>query len=372
MQSRFAKTTKKLMKNLPSWFRMRKDPNAIGAQFLNITGLQFDDIQFYLQYAFDNYFIDTVDINAADVIYKATLPSSLTPEDRIFCYAEGIKMEESKSLKEFLRGFSANHLPHKEIFYDRPCYIDWVRKLIYVKQAYDVSTDYPEGMIELTLRNAEGNVTLRTPLPTSIHHVWNFFDEFGLLLDTPRLYGEKNAEYKERLLDVFRNPANSTRRGLQNHLARELGLTNKLVWHDGSIDLILKSSNIITDTILVGGTLWDMKNTYIDASDRLVLKGDPKMEGISREVKYVAGIEMHTFFDKRDTAFQKELYSIDRIATPMLQYYVDVITNEVPVMWDQFVWNESFWDIAQKDMSGYGYIPSYYDARFLNWKKYKG
>ncbi|MNP61792.1 hypothetical protein D3C76_1570130 [compost metagenome] len=80
---------------------------------------------------------------------------------------------------------------------------------------------------------------------------------------------------------------------------------------------------------------------------------------------------MHTFYNKADYAFREELYSVDRLATPMLQYYVDVITNQVPVMWGQFIWNESFWDIADVKMSGYGYIPSFNDARFLNWSKYK-
>jgi hypothetical protein len=102
-----------------------------------------------------------------------------------------------------------------------------------------------------------------------------------------------------------------------------------------------------------------------------VLQGIEDDIGKTKTVKFIAGLEMHTFHNKKDYAFQEELYSIDRLATPMLQYYVDTITNHVPVLWGQFVWNESFWDIADVGMSGYGYIPSFNDPRFLNWSKYK-
>lgn len=371
MQSRFSEITTTIMKELPRWFKMRKDKNSIGAQFLNIFGLQFEDIQFYLQYAFDNQYIDSADINQVDIIYKATLPSSLLPEDRITLVGDGMKLVQVFTLKDFLHNLNVKWLNHKEIYYHNPYFIDWERKVIYVRKAYGVTDEYPEGHIRLTMENTVGEVILETDIPLGIHHVWNFFDEFGLLLDTPRLYGERNREYKERLLDVFRHPANSTYRGLMNSLARDLGLHVKEKWQDGGVDMTLKHANIILDSIEVDGQPWPAENTYVDRSERLVLKSDLNYLGKTRDVRFVAGLEMHKFFDKRDYAFQEELYSIDRLATPMLQYYVDVITNQVPVMWGQFIWNESFWDIADVKMSGYGFIPSYNDARFLNWSKYK-
>lgn len=60
-----------------------------------------------------------------------------------------------------------------------------------------------------------------TPIP---HQVTNHFDRFGLLLGLPRLENERNAEYKQRLLDVFVNRSNATYRGLVNGITRELGL----------------------------------------------------------------------------------------------------------------------------------------------------
>ena len=57
-----------------------------------------------------------------------------------------------------------------------------------------------------------------------IHNVFNELDEFGILLGLPRLEEERNAEYKQRLLDVMVHRANSTKRGLIYGITRELGL----------------------------------------------------------------------------------------------------------------------------------------------------
>jgi hypothetical protein len=60
-------------------------------------------------------------------------------------------------------------------------------------------------------------------IPTE-HQVFNEFDRFGLLLGLSRIEGEKNSEYKQRLLDVLVHPANATHQGLIYGITRELGL----------------------------------------------------------------------------------------------------------------------------------------------------
>src|SRR3990167_10735954 len=57
------------------------------------------------------------------------------------------------------------------------------------------------------------------------HHVFNPFDEFGLLLDLPRLPEERNAEYRQRLLDVLVHRGSADYSGLVNGITRELGLS---------------------------------------------------------------------------------------------------------------------------------------------------
>lgn len=61
-------------------------------------------------------------------------------------------------------------------------------------------------------------------IPTS-YNVFNEFDRIGILLGLSRLENEDNISYKQRLLDVFVNRANSTYRGLINGITRELGLS---------------------------------------------------------------------------------------------------------------------------------------------------
>lgn len=371
MQTKFSSITAQLQKGFAKWTKIYRDKQSIGAQFLNIYGLQFEDVEFYLQYAQDNYFIGTADLRQIDVIYKAIIPSSLTPDDQFFLVGGGLRLNEMPDLKTFFEGIDTRFLETSEIYYPNPYYVDWDRKVVYFKKPYYVSTQFPEGSVYMNLVNANGDVIFEHQLPQMIHHVWNFFDEFGLLLDTPRLYGERNTEYKERLLDVFRHPANATRQGLEYLMARELGLWKTVKWYDASVDLTLNENNIVLSSIEVDRIKQPAGTIRFDASGRVVIPGDENSVGVVRKVSFIANLQMHTFHNQKDLAFQRELYSIDRVATPMLKYYVDLITNQVPIMWDKFIWNESFWDIADKEMSGYGHLPSYKDARFLNWLKYK-
>lgn len=372
MQSRFAEITTVMQKELPRWFKMRTDNTSKGAQFLNTFGLQYDDIQFMLQYALDNQFIGTADVHQIDIIYKANIPAGLKEEDNFIFIGSNVKLQPCNSLQEFYEGIDTRFLERKEVYYPNPYYVDWERGLVYFKRAYDKTETYSEGKVVLRMLDADYKILMEHDLPQHIHHVWNFFDEFGLLLDTARLYGERNREYKERLLDVFRHPANSTKAGLEFHLARELGLWKEEKWYDGGAELVLRQSNILPYSIEVDGVKWGENMITYDHSGRVVLQGDEEFRNVSRTVRFISGLKMHAFHEKRDYAFQRELYDIDGTPTTMLQYYVDLITNKIPILWDNFVWNESFWDVADTEMSGYGAIPTFNDARFLNWQKYKG
>jgi hypothetical protein len=81
---------------------------------------------------------------------------------------------------------------------------------------------------------------MATYTPVS-HQVFGELDDFGLLLDLPRIQNETNQAYKQRLFDVFVNRANSTYTGLINGITRELGLslyramTITPVWHGGGL-----------------------------------------------------------------------------------------------------------------------------------------
>ena len=57
-----------------------------------------------------------------------------------------------------------------------------------------------------------------------VKNIFNSLDEHGVLLGLPRLKGEPNKQYKQRLLDVGVNKANSSYSGLLNGINRELGI----------------------------------------------------------------------------------------------------------------------------------------------------
>jgi hypothetical protein len=58
-----------------------------------------------------------------------------------------------------------------------------------------------------------------------VKNIFNSLDEHGALLGLPRLKGELNKTYKQRLLDVGVNKSSSSYSGLLNGISRELGLS---------------------------------------------------------------------------------------------------------------------------------------------------
>lgn len=62
-------------------------------------------------------------------------------------------------------------------------------------------------------------------LTPTVHAVFNELDSHGLLLGLPRLVGETNAAYKQRLMDVMVHRAGSSYQGLIYGITRELGLS---------------------------------------------------------------------------------------------------------------------------------------------------
>lgn len=361
---------KQIQSKLPTWFKMRKDPTTVGARFLNVMGFGLDDVKAILDYAYEQQFLPTTDLEQVDIVYKASIPT-LTSSMNLEFSSEYYQMQRAGTLERFLTSLQTDKLSHKEIFYDHPCYIDYERNLVYVRRPYDNNREYPEGKITMKVFNSEGKQIDKALLKLNMHHIWNFFDEFGLLLDTPRLYGETNFEYKNRLYKVFQRPANSSKEGLYNGIARELGLIKELVWHDGGKDFIIRDARVKLNSIEVDSEPYPEEMIEIDSSGRTILAGEIGYQGEKRSISYIAGVTMHELHNKKDLAFQDTLFDIDGRATSMLQYYVDIINSKVPITWNHFVWGVGFWDVANPDMSGYGVVPTFYDAEISNWKRYK-
>lgn len=68
-------------------------------------------------------------------------------------------------------------------------------------------------------------MTSPTQLTPVVHKIFNEWDQHGITVGLERNYLESNADYKQRLLDVFVNRGGSTYRGMLNAITRELGLS---------------------------------------------------------------------------------------------------------------------------------------------------
>lgn len=370
MSNRWSSFTDKIRQRLPHWWKLRKDKKANGADFLNVMGLTLEDVEQALNYAMDQYYIEDADIQQVDIIYKTTLPYFIDPDTRVEYEGNGYRLEQAPSLDAFLNSLPTDTLAYPELYYQNPYYIDWDKRILYTRKPYVMTPETPEGSIIVRIYDDSYQIKEEQTLPLHLHHVWNVFDEFGLLMDVPRLYGEKNEAYIQRILNVFRHPANASRVGLLNGIARELAMIYEMSWPDGGEDLIIERPRVVPESIEVDGQPMDLKAIAQDESGRTILAGSPEYQGKTRRVSFEAGLDIHQLYDKQDYAFQDLLYTPEGTATPLLEYYVQILTDHVPMIWGKFVFGQAFWDVADEQMSGIGFLPSLLDAEFEAWKNY--
>lgn len=211
------KFTRNLMSKFPSWMKMAKDTESLGAQFLDVFGITFEDFQNEIDNAVENFYINTANTEIIDWIYKVPLITEKVKD------ANGaIILDEV-----YIETFEGQRLPVKRYanvqgFYHRnanlPCYwLDIRNATLYLRYNLDDVQDMDNPFKSIVINGTQHYNLI-------LHHVWNVFDEFGLLLGLRRLYKENNLFFKQRILDVFINPGNSSRSGIANGIERELNL----------------------------------------------------------------------------------------------------------------------------------------------------
>ena len=362
---KFAKYTNLILNALPHWFKMRKgSADSIGARFLNIVGLKLDDMRFVLDYAYKQCYMNTIDIDQVDFCYKAIIPMPLKAGDITSVIAYGAGLKKANNLKEFF-GIDQN-IKTKNLNALNTYFVDEKRNIVYVRKKFNVDAMYSNGYIEFEINN---QIYKQELIP---HHVWNFFDEFGLLLCCPRIPEEPNVEYKKRIEDVFKNPANASRNGLINGIARELGLRRNLMWKNPKLDLELTDAMIVLNSIKVNGEYFDLSKIFITESGTVMLKGNPDTDLSIVDVTYAYGLEMHKLWNKDDTKLQNEIFTIDNKPKSELKHYIDIMNAECPIFWNNFKWNEHYWDPNNYETSGYGTIPTLMNGSIKGFKNYRG
>ena len=289
-----SKFTEEMQSMLPQWMKMAKDPNSVGAQFLNVFGLEFDDVKKYLDSVMNNQYIETADIGQIDIAYKVPLALPIILDIDMVDTVSATKddVDHYFRLTYTLRDFYADTDENKAIM-DRDAGLMYIRPTDLLIEG---------DLLYKPFDSVEVNGT--SHYEYSLHHIWNAFDEFGLLLGVERLFGERNAAFKERILDVFRKPGNSTKQGLLNAISRELGL---------------------------------------DESE----------------------VSINEFADK---AFRGSLLNEeDGSPTPKLMNYVERINKVFGFTWDNMTWGEAFWRSIEETQLGLEYLPHVWDASTLGW-----
>ena len=224
--------TRRMMERLPGWMKMAKDENSVGAQFLDAFSMEFKDVEAMLSDFQKNFYIGTAEVDIIDIIFKVPLASEEIADFIDFDFVTFSHLDSGEELP----ALDAVNLRRFYERYSEPLFlVDREEGMLYLRVNLDDVTDL-ERAFEFISFNG------RKHYEYMVHHVWNPFDEFGFLLGVERLYGERNEELKERILDVFRRPANTTKQGLENGIARELGLTSEEVVVEEMKDPETKSS----------------------------------------------------------------------------------------------------------------------------------
>ena len=365
MELKFAMYTKLILESLPHWFKMRKESDeSLGVRFLNICGLNLDDIYYVLDYAYKQCYIDTADIYQADFCYKAIVAMPFKTADIKQIKANSIGLKKAETLKEFF-GIDLNDVTDRILYTQDLYYIDTDRNIIYVRQKYNADALHDNGKITVFYNNDDIKEYDLIP-----HQIWNYFDEFGALLSCPRIPEESNQDYKKRIIDVFKNPAGASLPGLINGIGRELALRQDIIWKNPKEDLELLTPMIVLNSIRDDKGQIPYERILISEYGSVVIKGDPYADK-EITVSYVHGLEMHQVWNKDDIVMKNDLFTVDNVAKDYLKQLTAVVNAVAPLFWDDFKWNEHYWNPNEKEISGTGYIPNLLDASMKGFENYE-
>jgi len=364
----FARYTNAILNMLPYWFQIRKySKDSIGARFLNVCGLELDDMRYVIDYAYRQCYVNTLDMDQADFCYKVILPMPFKSGDIKGVFANNVGLSKVDTVREFF-GVNRNGIVDTTAYSFETYYVDTKRNIIYVRKKFNVDAINNNGKIRIVFKDDKEQTYKLMP-----HHVWNFFDEIGNLLSCPRLPEESNFDYGKRIVDVFINPAGASKPGLINGIGRELSLRRFIHWDNPMSDIELKDSMIVLNSITIDKQPVQDSSVFITDVGTVLLKASDVNKYIpirNHVVSYVHGLEMHQLHNKDDIKLYNELFTAEHKAKNRLKKYISILNSESPIFWDSFHWNEHYWDQNASDVSGVGYIPHLYDGYINGFSKY--
>lgn len=291
------KFTENMQSMLPQWMKMAKDPDSVGAQFLDSFGIEFVEVENYLNNCLKNQYIGQLNIGDIDFCYKVplALPKVLDMSADLLIdidlVVDDVKQKaiQVHTLREFYESEESVAI------------IDRQEGYVYVNPNNELTeTNVMEPFDYIVIDETNHYEYF-------LHHIWNVFDEFGLLLGLRRLPAERNESFRNRILDVFVNPGNATKTGLVNGIARELG---------------------------------------IDKSE----------------------IQVGSLADKN---YLNGLMNSDGTPSKRLTDYVTKINNSLGFAWGSMNWGEAYWRSIEESKVGFYYLPHIWDGYSPLWKDHE-
>lgn len=286
--------TRGVLDKLPEWMAMREIdnipatpslgvPSSVGGSFINAVGGQWlEDIAGDLTYLDLQKWIDTADLNQLAWVYKKTGVDQFVWKVE----GDGVELSRAFDLEEFYEAEET-----ESIFY-----WDETNQVIYVRQDYTL----------LSINEVEA----ATPSGLDPHHIWNWFDDLGLLVDLERLHLESNFTYQLRILDVHRNKPGVGLDNFKLALRRELN-----IWS------------------VYGST---PNSTYLGATPEVL-----EISDIERDPIYITP---------------------EGLPTERFTRLVAQLANDYPTTWGFFYWDNAFWDLGGPQHEGYSVLPNRFDA----------
>lgn len=217
--------------NLPPWMKMANDPTSVGQQFLNSFALTLDEIDDAINQALYNQYIGQANLGEIAWVTKAFHGLRLSPSKRYKVKADGNEVNVVSTLREFYENKGS-------------AILDFDKMLIYL------NTEHPYDSLELIDRDGQ-TIWIGNKSSQVKHHIWNCFDELGLLVGLMRRNGEGNEDFAKRIKNVFRYPGNSSHMGLIFGLAGQMDLIESITWEKNNERCVLPVDTYI-ESIKVG------------------------------------------------------------------------------------------------------------------------
>ena len=362
---RFSEYTHLLTSKLPSWFKMKTDPTkSVGGQFLNIIGSTLEEFFDWMNHAYEQVYLETMDTTLICETYRAVLPVHRDASSITEVYLGKQPLRIVYDLATFqAKGYQTN--AYQTLYEEDVCLIDPKKNIIYTKRTADVFDDCKEGRLSYVIEGKTYVCSLE------YHQVWTFFDEIGLLFDCPRFPKETLEDYKRRLEDIFKHQRGAHKDGLINGIASDLGLRQRILWEHPKEPLILPHAMIAINTIELNGEPIPASSIQSLSDGRLIL---PPLSFVDPnqvyEVTYVSGLVLHQLHNKRDQKLQSELLKVDNTATNLLNYYIERIHAQASIAWGHFKWGEAAWDLSDQTQSGTAFAPNIWDANLSGFLSY--